>query len=97
MSIEVSLAEAKNHLSELIRQVEAGEQVVITKHHKPAARLLSEADYERWEKRLAVAGLRTMRERFKEAGLTARELHQASRRRLEDQAERVNKKGKTRK
>jgi prevent-host-death family protein len=37
--MEVSTAEAKNRLSELIRAVEGGEQVVITRHGRPVAQL----------------------------------------------------------
>lgn len=35
----VSTAEAKNRLTELIRAVEGGEQVVITRHGRPVAQL----------------------------------------------------------
>lgn len=37
--MDVTVAEAKNRLSELIRAVEGGERVVITRHGKPVARL----------------------------------------------------------
>jgi prevent-host-death family protein len=37
--VDVSIAEAKNRLPELIRAVEDGEQVVITRHGKPVAQL----------------------------------------------------------
>ena len=37
--MDVSIAEAKNRLPELIRAVEDGEEVVITRHGKPVARL----------------------------------------------------------
>jgi prevent-host-death family protein len=37
--MQVSTAEAKNRLPELIRAVEAGEQVVITRHGHPVAQL----------------------------------------------------------
>ena len=37
--MDVSVAEAKNRLPELIRAVEAGEKVVITRHGKPVAQL----------------------------------------------------------
>ena len=37
--MEVSIAEAKNRLTELIRAVEAGEEIVITRHGKPVAQL----------------------------------------------------------
>jgi len=35
----VSLAEAKAHFSELVTQVASGEEVVITRHGQPIARL----------------------------------------------------------
>ena len=37
--MEVSTAEAKNRLPELIRKVEAGERVIITRHGKPVAQI----------------------------------------------------------
>jgi prevent-host-death family protein len=36
----MGLFEAKTHLSELVAQVEAGDEVVITRHNKPVARLV---------------------------------------------------------
>ena len=39
--MDVSIAEAKNRLPELIRAVEAGESVVITRHGKPVAQITS--------------------------------------------------------
>jgi prevent-host-death family protein len=36
----VSLAHAKAHLSELMDNVESGEEVVITRHGRPVARVL---------------------------------------------------------
>jgi len=38
-SVDVSIAEAKNRLPELIRAVENGEEVVITRHGKPVAQI----------------------------------------------------------
>jgi len=37
--MDVSIAEAKNRLPQLIRAVEDGEKVVITRHGKPVAQL----------------------------------------------------------
>jgi prevent-host-death family protein len=37
--MDVSIAEAKNRLPELIRAVENGETVVITRHGKPVAQI----------------------------------------------------------
>ena len=41
--ITVGAFEAKTHLSKLLDQVAAGEEVTITKHGKPAARLVKAA------------------------------------------------------
>jgi antitoxin (DNA-binding transcriptional repressor) of toxin-antitoxin stability system len=41
--MDVSVAEAKNRLSELIHAVENGENVVITRHGKPVAQLSAPA------------------------------------------------------
>jgi len=79
----VSIAEAKNKLTQLVREVEAGDQIVITKDRRPAARLVSEAEYEQMERRLAVAGLRELRERWRAAGVKAKELAEESRKLLE--------------
>ena len=38
--MEVSVADAKNHLSELLRSVDEGERVVITRNGKPVAQLV---------------------------------------------------------
>jgi prevent-host-death family protein len=42
MSEAVPLNEAKTRLSELIRRVEAGEEIVIRRGSKPVARLIAE-------------------------------------------------------
>ncbi|MGH7058770.1 MAG: type II toxin-antitoxin system Phd/YefM family antitoxin [Stellaceae bacterium] len=38
--VTVSLVRAKAHLSELLDKVEAGEEVVVTRHGRPIARIL---------------------------------------------------------
>jgi prevent-host-death family protein len=45
--VEISIAEAKTQLTRLIRQVERGESVHITRRGKPVAVLLSENEYAR--------------------------------------------------
>jgi prevent-host-death family protein len=37
--MDVSIAEAKNRLPELIRAVETGEKIIITRHGKPVAQI----------------------------------------------------------
>jgi prevent-host-death family protein len=40
MAMEINLYAAKTHLSRLIDQVNAGEEIVITRHGRPIARLV---------------------------------------------------------
>jgi prevent-host-death family protein len=40
-STTVNVAEAKARLAELLRRVDAGEEIVIARDHKPVARLVS--------------------------------------------------------
>jgi prevent-host-death family protein len=44
---DVSVADAKAHLTRLLQQVETGEPVQITRRSRPVAVLLSQADYQR--------------------------------------------------
>jgi prevent-host-death family protein len=39
-AMRVSIAEAKARFSELIKRAEAGEEIVVTRHGKPAARIM---------------------------------------------------------
>ncbi len=39
MSVRISVSEAKAQLTDLVRQAEAGEDVVLTRHGHPAVRL----------------------------------------------------------
>ena len=45
--LTANLAQAKAHLSELLDKVEAGEEVVITRHGRPSARLQAVAPAKR--------------------------------------------------
>jgi len=36
----IGLFEAKTHLSEMVARVEAGDEIVITRHNKPVARIV---------------------------------------------------------
>ena len=38
--MDISIAEAKNRLSQLVRAAEGGESVVITRHGRPVAQLM---------------------------------------------------------
>lgn len=41
--MDISVTEAKAQLTELVRRAEAGEEIVLTRHGKPAARLIPAA------------------------------------------------------
>ena len=59
----VGLFEAKTHLSELIARAERGEEVIITRHNKPVAKLvpIGEVSPQLYQQRLAaVAALQAV-------------------------------------
>ena len=39
-AMQISLSDAKARLTDLVRQAEAGQEVVLTRHGKPAARIV---------------------------------------------------------
>jgi len=72
--------EAKNRLSELLELVEHGEQVVITKHGRPVAKLVGIPAPPRPERVLeAIEGLKKLREQLQGSGLSWKELRDAGR------------------
>jgi prevent-host-death family protein len=58
---QVNLAQAKAHLSELVRQAAAGEPVCITRRGKPVAQIVAVAAT---RKPIDIAALRTMTDRL---------------------------------
>ena len=78
----IGLFEAKTHLSELVARAERGEEVVITRHNKPVARLVPmgyalDADLQR--QRAALDGLEAF-EPIELRGVTLADLIGAGRR-----------------
>jgi prevent-host-death family protein len=80
MTITVGAFEAKTHLSSLLDRVAAGEEVVITKHGKPVARLVSAVCLDRARVSDAFEKLKLLRKRTTLGGLSWRELRDAGRR-----------------
>ena len=66
--------EAKNRLSELLQLVENGEEVTITRHGKPVARLVPAYDAGRDKVKEAVEWLKRTRKERNLDGLTIKEL-----------------------
>jgi prevent-host-death family protein len=76
----VTAFEAKTRFGELLDRVAKGEEVVITRHDKPVARLVPEGAPRLDEVRRSVAGLRELQQRIRrrsKARLTDREVRAA--------------------
>lgn len=78
--ITVGAFEAKTHLSSLLERVAQGEEIVITRHGKPLARLIPVAVADRTRIDLAISKLKTLRKGCSLNGLSWQELRDESRR-----------------
>lgn len=68
----VAVSEFKDHASELIAAAERGEEIVITRHGKPTARLVAAApEVDIDKRRRALEGLAKLRESMRTRGMTA--------------------------
>ena len=77
---KVTAFEAKTRFGELLERVSRGEEVVITRHDKPVARLIPEGAQRLDEVRRSVQGLRDLQQRIRrrsKARLSAREVRSA--------------------
>jgi len=80
MAATVTAFEAKTRFGELLERVSKGEEVVITRHDKPVARLIPEGMLRRDDVRRSVEGLRELQKRIgqrSKARLTDREVRAA--------------------
>jgi prevent-host-death family protein len=76
----VTAFEAKTRFGELLERVSRGEEVVITRHDKPVARLVPEGAPRLDEVRRSVEGLRALQQRIRQRSkgkLTDREARAA--------------------
>lgn len=78
----VTALEAKTRFGELLARVALGEEIVITRHEKPVARIVPEGGRNIEEVRAAVVGLRNLQQEIAvrtrgEAGLTDDEVREA--------------------
>jgi prevent-host-death family protein len=78
--ITVGAFEAKTHLSTLLDRVAGGEEVLITKHGKPVARLVSAARIDREHVNDAFERLKLLRKRTTLGGLSWQALRDVGRR-----------------
>jgi prevent-host-death family protein len=77
--ITVGAFEAKTHLSTLLERVAAGEEVIITKHGKPVARLVGAQHIDRVRVNDAFEKLRALRKGTTLGGLSCKELRDEGR------------------
>lgn len=78
--ITVGAFEAKTHLSSLLEQVMAGEEVLITKHGKPVARLVPEVSANKSKIDDAISRLKSARKGMRLDGLSWQGLRDEGRR-----------------
>ena len=72
--------EAKTHFSALLERVAKGEEVIITRHGKPVARLVPAAVIDRARVDEAIVRLKALRKGCSLGGLSWRELRDEGRR-----------------
>jgi prevent-host-death family protein len=77
--ITVGAFEAKTHLSSLLDRVAAGEDVLITKHGKPVARLVRAQEIDRAHVRDVIEQLKRLRDRNTLGGLSWKALRDVGR------------------
>ncbi|MCY4611723.1 MAG: type II toxin-antitoxin system Phd/YefM family antitoxin [Gammaproteobacteria bacterium] len=69
---EIGAFEAKTHLPQLLRRVEAGEQFVITKHNRPVAELIPIQSQDSGRIRSAIDTLKEFQKTHSLGGLSVR-------------------------
>ncbi len=82
MTVTVSMTKAQERFSEFLKRARK-EPVIITQRGKPEAVILSFDEYERLRRLRAYANMVHLSRELAEIGVTASELHEASREELE--------------
>ena len=77
--LSVGAFEAKTHLSALLERVARGEEIVITRHGKPIARLVPAAGIDREKVAKAIAEIKELAKGNRLDGLSVRELRDEGR------------------
>ena len=71
---EIGASEAKTHLPQLLRRVQAGERFIITKHHRPVAELIPFQPHDADKIRAAIIRLKAFQETHSLEGLSVRQM-----------------------
>ena len=82
--MDISIAEAHNHLSTLLKQLNNG-PITITRHGKTAGVLISPAEFENYVQMQAYLRMLSLSHELRE-GIPAGEVYRSSRGELEDRA-----------
>ena len=70
----IGASEAKAHLLQLLRRVQAGERFIITKHNRPVAELIPFQTHDSDKVRTAIARLKAFQETRSLEGLSVRQM-----------------------
>lgn len=81
--LTISVSQAKARFSDLIRQAQNKEGVIVHKNGDPVAAILPHSEYVNLERVRAYITMQEVFRATKEARITAHEVHQESRRQLE--------------
>ena len=81
--MDISIAEAHNHLSSLLKQVGKG-PILITRRGKTVGVIISPDEYEHLRQVRAYLQMLNLAHTLSDSGVTAAELYQASRQELEE-------------
>ncbi len=88
MSKRVSVAEAKQGLTQLLREArENREEIVVTYRGTPFMVILPYEEYERLERVRSYLSMVRISEKLKGSGISATEIYEESRRQLEERLE----------
>ena len=71
---EIQATEAKAHLAELLRAVELGETVAITRHGRPVAHLVPASAHQRINREMAIQRFRERRAAWKQVDFSTDEI-----------------------
>jgi len=75
----IGASEAKTHLPQLLRRVQAGERLIITRHNRPVAELIPFQPRDSDKVRAAIAGLKAFQKTHSLEGLSVRQMTEEGR------------------
>ena len=86
MAKTISITEVKNRLTQLVREVEDGVEITVTRGDRPVVMLISVDEYRALKRQVAASRLRELREELVETGVRAEEIYRESRELLEERS-----------